>query len=160
MKTTTRKNIQHPLEIKLEVIKLYNEGIMMSNIAKKLNLHLSVVQNWIKRYKVYGTAGLIRTQFQHVSFEQKIAILDDMRTNSLTYLAASIKYNISETTLHTWQQKVLEGGNAALIDVSRHAKLLAKIEAPSETLSHYEIKKLQQEVLRLKMEKAKLMHNS
>lgn len=46
-------------EIKIKFVKEYlNGNISQNGIAKELGLHLSSIQEWIRKYKTFGSEGL------------------------------------------------------------------------------------------------------
>ena len=57
-------------EVKLEVIKRYNEGESMCSLAVELNTNHSVISSWIKKYEQFGYNGFINERGSPVMSER------------------------------------------------------------------------------------------
>ncbi|MCR4630909.1 MAG: helix-turn-helix domain-containing protein [Treponema sp.] len=94
----------HDLEFKLQVVKMYDEGKEGSwRIAKKMDIHPSLVQRWVSKYHSLGEAGLKNRRSNPKypeDFRRKVKeeIMKNVSVNSLV-----CKYNLSPSTIRRWR---------------------------------------------------------
>ena len=110
--------MEHSLKEKLKAIKLYNKGLPIFHVAKKLKCSKNVVTIWVEQYKLYGVAGLQRLpQNCRYNYAEKCQIVCEVAEKGVPLHAVCAKYRISRSTLSRWLSIVRVSGYDALHDV-------------------------------------------
>lgn len=95
-------------EIKIKFVEEYlNGNISQNSIAKELGLHLSSIQEWIRKYKTFGPEGL-RTIEKNTYYnsELKLSAVRDYINETGSLVDICLKYRISSTGIFTeWINK-------------------------------------------------------
>lgn len=86
----------------------------LGSIACQLGLERGMFRRWVALYQQHGEAGL-RKWAGHYSAERKIAILQHMWNNALSYRRAAAVFNVrNPNTLNHWESLYRSGGLDAL----------------------------------------------
>ncbi len=89
-----RKHINHSIETKQEVIRLYKEKLKIPNIAKRMGLSPSVVYGWVDKYQT-GTLfkkTAVKTQVtQVVNKEKKLLFNHDIAEENAKLKAENVR---------------------------------------------------------------------
>ena len=110
--------MEHSLKEKLKAIKLYNKGLPIFHVAKKLKCSKNVVTIWVEQYKLYGVAGLQRLpQNCRYNYTEKCQIVCEVAEKGVPLHAVCAKYRISRSTLSRWLSIVRVSGYDALHEV-------------------------------------------
>lgn len=84
-------------------------------VAKSFGLRYSMVERWVAQFQQHGLQGLARkTRVSHTP-EQKLAVLEHMWKEGLSYVQVSALYDIrSPSMVPLWEQQYHAGGIGAL----------------------------------------------
>lgn len=106
------------LIFKIKVVKEYLSGKNGSihTIAKKYNLSLSTIRNWIEWYKAEGIDGLKKqTKNKNYTGEFKLSVIQYRKINNTSYRETANYFNIKNASIiAAWEKKYREGGLKAL----------------------------------------------
>ena len=95
-------------EIKIKFVEEYlNGNISQNGIAKELGLHISSIQEWIRKYKIFGPEGL-RTLKNNTYYNSdlKLSAVKDYINGIGSLADICLKYSISSTgILKQWISK-------------------------------------------------------
>ena len=86
-------------EIKIKFVEEYlNGNISQNGIAKELGLHISSIQEWIRKYKIFGPEGL-RTLKNNTYYNSdlKLSAVKDYINGIGSLADICLKYSISST---------------------------------------------------------------
>jgi len=111
----TKKFNHYSLEIKLEIIRLYESGLGCTSISRILGLTTSRVSFWIRRHVEYGDECLVRGRNKSRSLDFKSSVVRDVLENHLSCEGASIKYHLHPASVHKWVKSVVKDGYGTLI---------------------------------------------
>lgn len=99
---------KHPLEVKLNVLQLLNEGdYSIRELGEKFLVDKQTIQIWKIKYEAHGVEGLTEaTSWTRYSKEVKRAAGEDYLQERLTLLEIVAKYKISSiSVLKKWVKK-------------------------------------------------------
>lgn len=116
-------------------------GIPVTRLARKYNIPSeSTVRTWIIKYtkgkdfRVYSEKSEVYTMTgRKTTDDEKIIIVKDYLTRSLSYSEAAEKHNVSYNNIYSWVQKYKEHGPDGLID-RRGRRKLDSIQTDEEKL--------------------------
>jgi transposase len=92
-----------------------------------------MVRKWVGLYRLHGADGL-RKKFTHYNAEFKLAVLQHMWSNELSYGATAAAFNIRHHgAVGVWERCYHDGGIDALM--SRRRGKPKKMPAPQDTQS-------------------------
>jgi transposase len=148
---------KYPLEIKLAVVKyVLDEQHTQKEAAERYGVSLYPVEKWVNLYRCHGAEGLKSrnrwNQQQHFTGEIKLHVLEYMKINHLSYTQTAAIFCIDVVTVSKWDKLCRESGVQALLgkgvvmDAEVHSK------KPKKEPSTSEMKQLQEENRRLRME--------
>lgn len=102
-------------EFKLSIVQQYLTGVDgFKAIAHQHGFCPSMVFRWVGLYRAHGAEGL-RKKCSHYSMEFKLAVLQCIWNDELSYLQAAIKFNIrNPSILSVWERNYRDGGIDAL----------------------------------------------
>lgn len=118
-------NNHYSKEFKHSIVKEYlDEAASVRGISRKYNIPShSTVRGWIIKYtkgedfRVYSEKSEVYTMTgRKTTHEEKIVIVKDYLSNSLSYKEAAEKHNVSYNNIYSWVQKYKEHGPDGLID--------------------------------------------
>ena len=106
---------KHTAEFKLEVVRsILDSGLSLREAEKKYQIDKGVVQEWSAIYKIHGIEGLNKKHFSY-SGEFKQRVVEDMRTNKLSYREIAAKYNLGGHSIaEKWERIYIENGPEGL----------------------------------------------
>lgn len=95
------KNAKYP--IKVAAVRMLASGKSASQICRELHVGSNSLRLWYQQYMRGGELGLLpKPQARHMSFEEKVMVIEEIVNNGLSLTAASIKYEIPHETLRRW----------------------------------------------------------
>lgn len=111
---------KYPLEFKLEVIRqVLEDGKSADAVAEAFAVHPSDVRKWVAKWQQHGVDGVERSYHSYTP-EFKLQVVEDMRSNHLSYRETAVKYNIGiNTTVKEWERIYLEKGYKGLKEQKR-----------------------------------------
>lgn len=92
-------------EIKVKVVQEYLAGLKtMSQITYELDINYSIIQEWVRKYKLFGIKGLFTERINtKYSDEIKAKATNDFRNANGSLRDICIRYNISShSILRKW----------------------------------------------------------
>jgi len=148
---------KYSFEIKLAVVKyVLDEHHTHKEAAEKYYINTTSVEKWVNLYRCHGSEGLVSrnrwNRQQCFTGEFKLRVLEYMGINHLSYTQAAAVFCIDVVTVSKWDKLYRENGVQALfgkgivMDTKVHSKKTKKEPATLE------MKQLQEENLRLRME--------
>ena len=159
---------KHSFEFKKKIVLEYlngKGGILY--LSKKYGLSSkSQLHKWAKNYKAFGNDGLLRSRENEVySFEMKLSIVELYLTSEITYQELAIQNSIKNpATIGNWVNRFRIAGPDALksrrkgrrkaMDKTDRKTQNKLVEETSVNTSVEHIKKLEDELLRLRIENA------
>ncbi|VXB42975.1 Helix-turn-helix domain-containing protein [Flavobacterium sp. 9R] len=94
------RKVRYDASFKLECVKLVLEKHYSCNyVSKQKGLNESNIRKWVRFYKQYGSIGLLPRKNQSYSVAFKLKVLKAIDNNSLSLRAASVKFNIPDTSI-------------------------------------------------------------
>ena len=159
---------KHSFEFKKKIVLEYlngKGGILY--LSKKYGLSSkSQLHKWVKNYKAFGNDGLLRSRENEVySFEMKLSIVELYLTSEITYQELAIQNGIKNPAMiGKWVNRFRIAGPDALksrrkgrrkaMDKTDRKTQNKLVEETSVNTSVEHIKKLEDELLRLRIENA------
>jgi transposase len=106
---------KYTTQFKLEVVQQYLAGaIGYKSLGKQHGINDTHVKRWVSLYRNHGVSGLEKKHTMY-SPQQKLAILQHMWDNELSYEEAAAKFNIrSPGSIPGWERCYHSGGLDAL----------------------------------------------
>jgi len=147
-------------EEKIEIVKKYLEGdVLGKNFAKSIGVHLSMLHQWVKHYRILGEAAFEK-RYTTYSAHYKLDVLKYMNEQGTSIRETAAMFNIpSPETLRKWKNAfeaegidALEPKKKGLKSMSKNNLNHSKKQAPVEG----SVEALQVELERLRMENAYL----
>lgn len=111
MDTRIKYDYRFKRAVVLEVIK---EGLSCYSVGNKFELCKSMVQRWVRLYKMHGAKGLkpVRNKY---SKRFKLKVLQEMKENSLSFQETCIRFKIpSMSILKRWVKIYDQEGSEGL----------------------------------------------
>jgi transposase len=148
-------------QYKLQIVEQYLAGgIGTKALADNNGIGRSVVERWVRLYRLHGLDGL-KKKFTHYSAEFKLSVLRHMWDNELSCNQAAAVFNIRHpAAVGTWECKHREGGIEALRPRPRGRPTMptpaAKKPSPTSGKARTREEELQAENAQLRMEVAYL----
>lgn len=102
-------------EDKREIIRLRDEGMSISALAKKYHISQKNISLLIDRYKVHGEKILVKGKNRKFTPEFKLTVLNEY-FDGASKRSLIIKYNLTHTMISTWLKRYEESGYNGLID--------------------------------------------
>ncbi len=94
------RKVKYDYAFKLECVKLVVEKYYSCNyVSIEKGLERSNLRKWIGFYKEYGAIGLLPRKNQSYSLDFKLEVLKAIDKDSLSLRAASVKFNIPDTSI-------------------------------------------------------------
>ena len=104
-------------EFKLEVVQHYLSGKAgQKNTASLYAIHHSMVENWSRIYKLYGSEALkAQSSKKTYSAKLKLQVVKAIQQHGLSFRQAAVEFNIVEaSTIYSWMRLYERGGVKAL----------------------------------------------
>lgn len=144
---------KYSLEFKLEIIKEYLDyGISYESLSKKYNVGKTSVFRWVKYFNEYGVEGLTCQSNKSYSSEFKIKVLEYMTENRLSYLQTGIHFNIHESVIRKWKNRLGNQDFKGILDMKGWETMKKNTNKNKENLDTRSKKDLLQENERLRAE--------
>ncbi|OOM74913.1 transposase [Clostridium puniceum] len=108
-------------EVKVQVVEEYLTGVKsMAQIVYELQINYSTIQDWVSKFKLFGSKGLI-TENSNASYSSKIKrqAITDFHNNQGSLREICIRYNISS---HSILRRWIKQHNCDKILESYHTK--------------------------------------
>jgi transposase len=150
------KNKKHSIEEKLQAVELYRQGYGCWLISKKLSIDISVVKHWLRLFKNKGLEGFVKPSKPKLTTSFRKIAVQDYLDNKLSYLQASLKYDVSMNALISWVQKAKKDGISSLADIKHSGRPSKTMGRQKKKEPETELEKLQAEVEYLRAEVAYL----
>ena len=94
------RKVKYDYAFKLECVKLVLEKHYSCNyVSIEKDLERSNLRKWIGFYKEYGAIGLLPRKNRSYSLDFKLEVLKAIDKDSLSLRAASVKFNIPDTSI-------------------------------------------------------------
>ena len=92
---------KYTFEFKMKVVTEYlNQEGGVKYLAKKYNIHYSIIQRWVRNFKEFGLEGLARSrQNKKYTFEYKLHVVELYLTNEVSYQELAIQEGITNSSL-------------------------------------------------------------
>lgn len=122
---------KYSAELKMEIVNLVlKEGKSIDEVAEKFYVHKGDISKWVAAYQYHGAEGVER-QYRTYTPEFKRQVIEDMRSNHLSYRETAAKYNIGiHSTIKQWERIYLEKGYEGLKEQKRGRTPGQKIGRP------------------------------
>jgi transposase-like protein len=155
----TTRNKAYTKEFKLAAVQSYlqGEGSMMDICLERGISCDAILCGWIKKYNGheaildYDPKGdVYMTKGRATTLEERLEIVQWCLSHERQYKLAAERYKVSYIQVYTWVAKYLQTGEAGLTD--RRGKKKAAVELTAEETQALELKRLQDENERLRME--------
>ncbi|MBU5451549.1 helix-turn-helix domain-containing protein, partial [Acetivibrio sp. MSJd-27] len=102
----------------------------IDEISETYCIHKSDISKWVAKYQYHGMEGMEQRCYTYLP-EFKQQVIEDMRTNQLSYRETAAKYNIGiHTTIKRWERIYLEKGYEGLKEQKRGRTPGQKIGRP------------------------------
>lgn len=113
----------YSLSHKQEVIRYHESGLSISEISLRTGISESYIGLLIRKYRRFGPSGLAIRPSRYYSQEEKLSVLEQIASKSLSLLEASLEFDVSSSILCIWRQQYrMLGMNGFLRLKSRHVK--------------------------------------
>jgi transposase len=155
----SNRNKRYTKEFKLAAVKAYvcAEGSMDDIcIERGISSH-NVLREWIKKYNSheaildYDPKGdVYMTKGRATTFEERLEIVQWCLSHERQYKLAVEQFKVSYAQVYAWVAKYLQAGEEGLTD--RRGKRKPRVELSAEETQTLELKQLQAENERLRME--------
>ena len=134
-------------EVKVQVVEEYLTGVKsMAQIAYELQINYSTIQDWVSKFKLFGSKGLV-TENSNASYSSEIKrqAITDFHNNQGSLREICIRYNISShSILRRWikqynYDKMLESCHtkgAAIMNNGRKTNYEERVEIVAFCISN------------------------
>ena len=124
--------IKHTEQFKLSVVEYYLGGAVgFRGVGHYFSLPPAMVRRWVLWHQEHGMAGLTSKRSSY-SAEFKLAVLEHMWDNSMSYTKVAAVFNVRNTaSIGTWENRFRSGGFEALAPASRRKNI--ELTAPTST---------------------------
>lgn len=106
------KKERYPIVI--AAIRKYESGASKNRVCKEFHINDKNFQLYYNRYKAGGELAVLEQREQHLTYEQKLLIVRDIRDNCLSLPRASEKYLLPYNSLRKWLFKYEQEGEDGL----------------------------------------------
>ena len=159
----SKKYKKHSYEDRLKYMRMIEDGYSVNYIHRHYGINSGFLESLWTRYQEEGPAALVKKQYVKAASAFKEKVVRDIEENHIPLHEATIKYNVSVSSLSVWRKIVREQGYEALYQqksVGRPQKDMGrpKKKKPEEMteleLLRYENERLRAENALLKKVKA------
>ena len=148
---------KYSVELKLEIIKKYQSGKYSSyDLEREYNISNRRILEWIHKYELHGTKGLIKNQKSSYSGDFKKYVVEYMHANHLSGIETAEYFNLGNTVLYQWERIYYEEGPDALYEERRGRKKKMSSKPKKKEMKEETKEDLIAEVQRLRAENAYL----
>ena len=90
-------------QLKVRAVLMRESGIQPTKICRELHITMFALHYWYALYQAKGELALrTRQRSHHLSYEEKLAIVEDVIENRLSLKQSSIKHLVSPGNLKSW----------------------------------------------------------
>lgn len=94
----------------------FNEPISKKELAKELNIGLSILIKWIDLAEVQGLSALsVKKDHRSYSLEFKLGVVRYYKTHEMGMTKVAAKFNINASQVYSWNKAFNEMGSAGLV---------------------------------------------
>ena len=156
---------KYDYEFKKKVVEEYLEGEHgYRYLAKKYQMPTdSLIEKWVKAYKVLGDDGLKPHKSKRYTFQFKLDMVESYLASGMSIQEFALSVGMSDpSTISSWINSYQTGGSNALRPKSERRKpkmpktKKSGLEKPSDKSNEEYMKELEEENLRLRIENAYL----
>ena len=108
---------RHTESDRLHYMKMLEEGYSIDYIHKHYGIGITLLQSLWMKYQTDGPLVLIKKHNIKADGALKEKIVKDIEENGLTLAEASVKYNVSDSSLYVWLKLYREQGIKALYEM-------------------------------------------
>ena len=149
---------KHSVEARLQYMKMLEEGYSINQIHKEYGINDTLLSSlWVK-YQKEGPLSLMKKRNIKANGSLKGQIVKDIEENGLTLTMASIKYDVSVSSLSVWLKLYREQGIQALYEKKPRGRPAKEMGRPRKKKPEEmtELERLRYENERLRAENALL----
>lgn len=147
---------KYSVELKLEIVKKYLlREYSALDLQKEYNVSRSLILEWIHKYELHGTKGLIKNQKSSYSGDFKKSVVEYMHANHLSGAEAAEYFNLGNRVVYKWERIYYEEGPDALYEERRGRPRMSSKPKKKE-INEKDKEDLIAEVQRLRAENAYL----
>ena len=149
---------KHGIEERIKYIQMLEQGYSARYIHLHYGINESLITSLWLKYQREGILALQKKKYIKADGALKEYIIKDIKENKLTLIAASVKYDVSATTLSKWVKLYDEKGLGALYVMKPRGRPIKDMGRPRKKKSEEmtELEKLRHENERLRAENALL----
>ena len=149
---------RHTLEDRLHYMKMLEEGHSIDHIHKHYGINKTLLKVLWEKYQQLGSLALMKKKNVKADGSLKEKIVRDIEENGLTLAAASIKYDVSYSSLSVWLKLYREQGIKALYEMKPRGRAPKEMGRPRKKKPEEmtELERLRYENERLRAENALL----
>jgi len=151
-----RRYRRHSIELKLEIIRLYESGYGSVTLSKRFDIEDHLILKWVEVYRSLGVAGLEKHGYTHNSAAFKQEAVREVIEKSLSCQSVALRYGVSCSSVEVWVAKVRNSGYGSLAEVKRKGRPPKDMGRPKKKEPQTEVEKLQEELRYLRAENAYL----
>lgn len=137
-------------------IELYLLGHSSEFIGSKLGINSRRIRQWINLYDSVGYSGFNKRTYVQYTSDFKVEVVRQVLEKSLSCETVALKYDVSNSVVVTWVDKVRQFGYQSLAEVKKRGRPPKNMGRPKKQKPQTELEKLQQENARLRAENALL----
>ena len=90
-------------QLKVRAVLMRDSGIQPTQICRELHITMATLHYWYALYQARGEESLrTRQGKEHLGYEKKVAIVEDIVQNHLSLKQSSVKYLVPQRNLKTW----------------------------------------------------------
>lgn len=137
-------------------IELYLLGHSSESIGAKLGIGSRRIRQWVNLYQSVGYSGFEKRVYLHYSLDLKKEVVREVLEKFLSCETVALKYNVSNSAVVTWVDKVRQFGYQSLAEVKKRGRPPKDMGRPKKQKPQSELEKLQEDNARLRAENALL----
>ena len=107
---------KHNYEERMKYMKMLEKGSSIAFIHEHYGINADLLYTLWEQYKKQGPEVLVKKKTKNFSFEEKLSVIAEVKSNRLSLREIMLNYGLSEATLRRWCRRYEEGGEKALLD--------------------------------------------
>ena len=113
-------------QLKARAVLMRSSGIPPTKICRELHITMPTLHYWYALYQAKGEESLrTRQKKRQLSYEEKLAIVEDITQNCLSLKQGSVKHLVCQRNLKVWLKAYRTSGPDGL-KRKTHSKIMAK----------------------------------